>query len=489
MSIRYDSITSWARHCWRIGSTASQNGRIFSTHAGYQSLGSFHSENLAELMALDNAVYQAPALPFSPQEPKQSLLDNRLDFLIDFDNWTFLNHGAFGGALASAVHRSDQWRNYLEKQPLRYFDRVLLPHLAHSARCLADFTHAPDKRNVALLPNVTSGMNSVLAGHAREYGNSAVCILWDTSYGSVKKMAQHYYNNGNVIEIPFQSKYLDKLSTAENPQQVFVEALEQFIGRNSSLLEGKHTCLILDQTTSNTALNTPVSLLSTLAKQLLRDVLVVVDGAHGLLAQETKIDELFTAGVDIYLSNGHKWLSAPRGVAFMAVARDSIASSILRRPAVLSHGVDEPDLFSRFVWDGCRDYSAALAIPAVLEYWQHPSDVRQKCRDTINTGMRLLAESWHPAVGGCLPSWPGTVTLVPSESALLSPMALVALPAKFGSENTSADSKRVQDYLYSQNVEVPVKCINGRLYVRISCHVYNRTDDFELLARAINRLG
>ena len=170
----------------------------------------------------------------------------------------------------------------------------------------------------------------------------------------------------------------------------------------------------------------------------------------------------------------------------MAVAHDSIASSILRRPAVLSHGVDEPDLFSRFVWDGCRDYSAALSIPAVLEYWQHPSDIRQKCRDILSTGIRLLAESWHPAVGDCPSSWPGIVTLVPLESILLSPMALVALPAKFGSENTSADGKSVQDYLYSQNVEVPVKCIRGRLFVRISCHIYNRTDDFEHLARTIN---
>ena len=481
MNIRCDIL--WRRNCMRV--TTSRKGRIFSTRKGYQSLGSFHSEDLAELMALDKSVYQAPPLPFSRREPKQSPVDNRLDFLIDFENWTFLNHGAFGGALTSAVHRSEQWRNYLEKQPLRYFDRVLLPHLAHSARCLADFARAPDTRNVALLPNVTSGMNSILAGHAREHGNLAVCILWDTSYGSVKKMAHHYYN-GNVLEIPFQASYLDQLSIAENPQQVFVDALQQFVDRNRSLLEGKHVCLVLDQTTSNTALNTPVRLLSASVKHLLNDVLVVVDGAHGFLAQETNVEELFAAGVDIYLSNGHKWLSAPRGVAFMAVAHDSIASSILRRPAVLSHGVDEPDLFSRFVWDGCRDYSAALSIPAVLEYWQHPSDIRQKCRDNLSTGIRLLAESWHPAVGDCPSSWPGIVTLVPLESILLSPMALVALPAKFGSENTSADGKSVQDYLYSQNVEVPVKCIKGRLYVRISCHIYNRTDDFEHLARTIN---
>lgn len=34
-------------------------------------------------------------------------------------------------------------------------------------------------------------------------------------------------------------------------------------------------------------------------------------------------------------------------------------------------------------------------------------------------------------------------------------------------------------------IECPVKCIAGRLFVRISCHVYNVRSDYEALAAAV----
>ena len=57
----------------------------------------------------------------------------------------------------------------------------------------------------------------------------------------------------------------------------------------------------------------PIEALAKRAKEL--GMLVLVDGAHGLLAQE--VDFRLLPSVDIYVSNGHKWLSCPRGVAFM----------------------------------------------------------------------------------------------------------------------------------------------------------------------------
>ena len=54
-----------------------------------------------------------------------------------------------------------------------YFDRYLLNHLTHSARCMVDFVTRDEesatriREGVALIPNVTSGMNAVVGGHAR----------------------------------------------------------------------------------------------------------------------------------------------------------------------------------------------------------------------------------------------------------------------------------------------------------------------------------
>ena len=461
-----------------------RNGcRFASTKAveGYQSIGSFHSDNLADLMAMSDEEYVPPVLPFEENVSR----DSDSNFLLDLDECTFLNHGAFGAALTVGYDRAAAWRRYTERQPLRYFDRDLLPHLAYSARRLADFAHAP-KQHVTLTVNATAGLNSVLAGYAREFGDAAHVILWDTSYGSVKKMAQHYCGSENVTEIPLQQDhYLDQLAASPNPTDVLQQALDDAWHASTADLQGKRPLLILDHTTSNTALTFPVELLAKQVKDYNTDALVLVDGAHGLLAQDVKISD--TPNVDFYISNGHKWLCTPRGVA-MLYSKPEWHDTVLRRPAVISHGVDEPDLFSRYVWDGSRDYAAALSLPVVIDYWKekNPDLMRKQIKNTLGFGIHVLAEAWHPG-NQAMKDWPGNVTLTKFDSNMLSPMALVRLPDRFGIDKTSTDAKLAQDFLYSQNVEVPVKCVQGKLYVRVSCHVYNGVGDFEVLADAINR--
>lgn len=470
--------------------TITSTERTSTSPEGYQSIGSFHSDNLADLIALSDKDYVPPSLPFpdEPELPPRTKRKDSDDFLLDLEQFTFLNHGAFGAALEVGHNRAAAWRLHLERQPLRYFDRDLLPHLVYSNRLLAAFMDVPCARDAVLTVNATTALNSILAGYAREFRSASHIVLWDTTYGSVKKMAQHCVGAANVTEIPFQQRYLQQLMAAAaassnsiQPHAVMQQALEDTW--NSVDLTGKRPLLILDHTTSNTALTFPIQELAKQAAAYHPSPVIVVDGAHGLLAQDVRISEL-DQDVDFYVSNGHKWLCAPRGVAVM-YSRPTWHDTILRRPAVISHGVDEPDLFSRFVWDGTRDYAAALALPAVLNYWKQrgPDTVRQQLRDTLRNGIQVLAEAWHPD-NQRIEDWPGKVTIT-KWCDMLSPMALVQLPDRLGSGNTSTDAKNAQDYLYSQNIEVPVKCVQGELYVRVSCHVYNQRSDFVILANAI----
>jgi len=115
-----------------------------------------------------------------------------------------------------------------------------------------------------------------------------------------------------------------------------------------------------------------------------------------------------------------------------------------------------------------------------------PSRVRKQCKQNLRHCIQLMAARWHDLSDAS--SWPGPVTLAPIDSSVLSPMALVALPHRYSTNQTSADAKIVQDYLYHCKIEVPVKCINKRLYVRISCHIYNNIHDFEHLTRVIEEM-
>jgi len=478
---------------------------------GYQSIGSFHSENLNEILQIPDNQYAPPSLPFKgvqhePDLDDLDIFDSKTAseaFLLDLSSWTFLNHGAFGAALRVGYDRAAQWRRYLETQPLRYFDRSLLPHLAHSTRRLATFVDATPT-NLALLPNVTSGLNAVFAGfhrHNRSLGQSSHVILFDTTYGSTKKMTQQYFGANNVSELSLLSTHsLHQLATSKDPTKVIEQILHEFVAQlDAAVLHDTNLLLVLDHTTSNTALTFPVQRLAKYTKQLVTEkfgqddnkfpkLVVVVDGAHGLLAQDLKIEQDMV-DVDFYLTNGHKWACTPRGVGLL-YAKPCYHDTILAQPAIVSHGVDAPDLFSRFVWDGCRDYAAALAVPQVLDFWERsrPNDILEYLRSNLQQGIAVLAEAWHPDSMD-KSNWAGNVTLVDAESPFLSPMALVRLPTRMQPSEgaTSTHAKAVQDYLYQSAIEVPIKVVDDQLYVRVSCHIYNDTEDFVQLATAIQK--
>jgi len=420
----------------------------------------------------------------------------------------------------------------LESQPLRYFDRFLLNHLAHSARSMVDFVSNDEadatrlREGTALIQNVTSGMNAVVGGHARCTDRTRFVFYYDIAYGSNKKMCQTYHGKENAIAIPFEEEFLPLLqnisaTTSNNRNdgdwnsestEIFLAALDSTIhkiirtGRKSSIAG---SLLILDHITSNTAIHLPIASIAKYAKEEY-GMIVAVDGAHALLGLPLNMGSTLSTGnsqedeeggrgyVDIYLTNAHKWFSSPRGAALLFCANPKIRDTILAQPAVVSHGVDDGFL-SRFMWDGCRDYSAQLSLPAILDYWNtaNVDTVREEMQRNLKDGVRILISHWHPDFdASCVEeqSAEAGLTLVPLN--IHAPMlALVRLPdrvsggAKGNNSSTaverksSTDAKRVQDFLYSHNIEVPIKCIRGVLYARVSCHVYNTAGEFERLGR------
>lgn len=61
-------------------------------------------------------------------------VDARSQFLLDLNEFTFVNHGAFGATMRSVLQEVRCWQHQCELQPLRFMDRCdfgLVHHRGH----------------------------------------------------------------------------------------------------------------------------------------------------------------------------------------------------------------------------------------------------------------------------------------------------------------------------------------------------------------------
>lgn len=507
-----------------VSSFSSTTHRQSTERKGF---GSFHSEDIEVLIrqsdtefiippihsAISTAVIERFALTPTFTSPLlMTELSNRKALFALDPNWTFINQGAFGAALKPLLFEAFLWREYAESQPLRFHDRELFPLLAHSLRCMAKRLQC-DAANLVPLVNVTAGMNAICRTMAVTLPPAAIApaapaataiaqqadsrpqiAYLSLTYGSTKKMltalAAELGYGVTVIPIPLPITSQASLMTA----------LESQLASNIKLI-------VLDAITSNTACCLPVLAIAKKCKLISPDAVVVIDAAHALFSQQITLESSqlteYQQCVDYWLTNGHKWLSAPKGCAVMWTNPSTVQRM---RPAIISHGytaatnqkwMTRDHFISAFAWDGCRDYAALLCLPSALSVWDELAknfpheglqgwDVyRQYIMNLLDNAELVCEEMW----GTSEADYP-----CPKEMRVNSPMRLLPLPQKVLGKSTrqdctDRDAFQLQEKLYHDHqVEVPVKCLEGKLYVRISAHIYNSLEDYQKLAIVIRNM-
>lgn len=420
---------------------------------GYEAFGSFHSESIETLLRNVQSAYIDK--PFSTKKQK-------FRFVLDTKNWTFLNHGAFGGCTENTLNASHEWRKYIESQPLRGIDRILFPHLIQSLHKLSKFVNCAVD-DIVMVPNATFGLNAVLTSIAAAQVEASDVLYFDTTYGSVKHMIHHGH---------FKQKFeLKIIGTRNQWKDLQGEAQRNFIleafKRKVNVLKAG-SVVVLDHVASNTGIVFPIKEMILYCKQ--REITVVVDGAHGLLNLDLHLEEL---QADYYVGNCHKWGCSGKGVGFLYVHPNAMVGKENISSPIVSHGV-HAGFTSRFLWTGLMDYSNQLALLDTLMEWEEYGvhKARKYMHDIVARNANRLQQMWN------------TEMFVKPE--LISAMALVRLPLKMNKTYSSSDGKLIQDYLYEEcKIEVPIKCIDGELYVRISGHVYNRDEEYDQLGKVL----
>lgn len=260
-----------------------------------------------------------------------------------------------------------RWQLELERQPVEFLGRRFDDLMRAAREPLAAYVNC-DPDDLVYVPNATTGLNVVARSLRFEAGDEIVTT--DHEYGALDRTWTFLCEKSGAVY-------------KRVPIPVPVTAADDFIERIWSAITPRTRILFLSHITSPTALMFPIQELARRARET--GIISIIDGAHAV--GQIPLD-LRALDVDVYSSNAHKWLMAPKGSAFLYVRR-ALQPQI--EPLVVSWGWRaEKPAPARFVqeqeWQGTRDIAAYLATPAAIRFMQ------ENDWDTVRVECHALAQ-------------------------------------------------------------------------------------------------
>jgi len=373
-------------------------------------------------------------------------------FLLD-PEVIFLNHGSFGACPKTVFEVYQNWQRELERQPVEFLSRRIADLLAEARTQLAAYLGV-ESDEVVYFSNPTMAINMVARSLDLHPGDEVLAS--DHEYGALDRTWRFICRQKGA-------KYIQRpIALPITSQADVVEAFWQGVSEHTRVIFISHI-------TSPTALVFPVEEICQRARTA--GILTIVDGAHA--PGQIQLD-LNVIGADLYAGACHKWLCAPKGAGFL-FARRSIQSRLA--PLVVSWGYEsEKPGPSQFIdyheWQGTRDLSAFLSVPAAIEFqalhdWRA---VRRRCHALASqTRARINTLTDLPAICPDSPEWYGQ-------------MFVALLPAGVATEGLKA--RLYEEY----HIEVPLHRWNNQPLIRVSFQVYNDTADTDALLMALREL-
>jgi isopenicillin-N epimerase len=381
---------------------------------------------------------------------------------------TFLNHGSFGACPAPVLAVQRELRDRLEREPVTFLDRELERHLDRAREALGAFLGA-DPEGLAFVPNATTASNAVLRSLRFERGDEL--LTGDHEYNAALNTMRNAADRDGarlvIAALPF-------------PTAGDEEILETVLGA----VTPRTRLAVFSHVTSPTGLVLPIE---RIVRELdARGVDTLVDGAHAPGMVPLALDAL---GAAYYTGNGHKWLCGPKGAAFLWVRADRRERI---HPTNVSHGAnatrtDRPRFRLEFDWVGTGDPTAALTLPAAIDWMAGLEPGGWPAVMAANRALALEAQDRLATLLGGGASAP---------DALIGSMAAVPIPGL----QTDHEAAWLHEALFDEDrVEVPIVPfpVPGArprptdpprsVLVRVSAQRYNDSDDIDRLVTALGR--
>ncbi|GAB4814813.1 hypothetical protein N2152v2_001859 [Parachlorella kessleri] len=420
-------------------------------------------------------------------------------FLLD-PGVTYLNHGSYGATLRLLFEAQAFYHRRQEAQPVLFMETEALQGMIAAQRAVALEVGA-DPRDLVVLPNATTAVNTVL--HSLRLQRGEHLLVTDLTYPAVRNAAARLAAEAGagLVEV----RILDVLEDRHRLVQRFEAGL--------AAGKGRIRLCIIDHIISALPVHLPVYELCALCKRYA--VPALVDGAHAVGAVTL---DLASLGATYYTSNLHKWLCSPKGTAFLWVAPEAQAGLA---PLVTSHGYNL-GFQGDFFWRGTNDYTAFLTLPAavaIMRLLDTGGAARRYRHNLLAQAVSVLLDAWGTeevlgldAPESCMAAVElphlGAFTAAPNQHDSPDPSSngttvfsrsrhetngatshARAKPSAVWCEPTSATAEALHAALrWRFQIEVPVICLRGKLYVRLSAQIYNQLDDYRRLGSAVLEL-
>jgi isopenicillin-N epimerase len=378
----------------------------------------------------------------------------RNQFLLD-PAITFLNHGSFGACPREVLDAQRNWQMEMERNPVEFLGRRSAD-LLFQARTALGQALGGRADELVFVPNSTTGVNIVAQSFALQPGDEV--LTTNLEYGACDAAWQRVCAQSGAqyrrveVPLPFDREAVAKL-------------LMSAVSSRTKLIYFSHI-------TSTTALILPAAEICAAARE--GGIATFIDGAHAPGQIPLDLDAI---GADFYVGNCHKWLCAPKGSAFLH-ARTQHHSML--DATVISWGYAQgtgghsgfdaylgTSLFERRMqWQGTRDISAWLTVPAALDF-QAKHDwlqVQVRCHELAKLALDVLTKRFgtHPIARD--DDW----------------AQMVAIPV------APQDPDLLRKRLYEEShIEVPVTSHGKEVFVRVSVQGYNTLEDIERLLAAV----
>lgn len=398
------------------------------------------------------------------------------------ENVVPVNHGSYG-LTPTPIHEKfleaiDRDNSFTD----RYMRFELTRDYIELLKALASFVNT-DYRNLALVDNATTAVNTVLRSYPFLKGDKIVVI--STGYESCVNVVKFLHKRQGIEIVPIDIQY------PIDDDDIIAKYRDTFQKHRPKMA-------LFDTVTSLPGVRFPFERLLHLCREF--QVLSLVDGAHSVGLIDIDLDSLQP---DFYTSNLHKWLYVPRGCAVLYIT-PKLQSKVHTMP--ISHSyMDEAQeaqldedairhrLIDKFDFLGSKTYAQISCIIPAIDFRKSIGG-EKAIHDYCYNLCRKVAEMVTQDI------WPGTKVLENSTQTLVTSMVNIEVPiAKFAADvggknldiTNAKEVRRCIDAIqYKMATEDKIYLqlfVHGHFYCRFSCQIYNHLDEYAVSCKLLEK--